>query len=92
MVLPFPCMADYALLEADGKLLYLTHGHHANPEQLPPLPDGSVFLSGHTHIKLDELRGGIRCLNPGSVSIPKDGTNSCIIYENGVFRFTVLEG
>lgn len=92
MVLPFPCMADYALLEADGKLLYLTHGHHANPEQLPPLPEGSIFLSGHTHIKLDELRGGIRCLNPGSVSIPKDGTNSCIIYENGEFRFTVLEG
>lgn len=92
MVLPFPCMADYALLEADGKLLYLTHGHHANPEQLPPLPEGSIFLSGHTHIKLDELRGGIHCLNPGSVSIPKDGTNSCIIYENGEFRFTVLEG
>lgn len=92
MVLPFPCMADYALLEADGKMLYLTHGHHANPDRLPPLPEGSVFLSGHTHIKLDELRGGIRCLNPGSVSIPKDGTNSCIIYENGNFRFTVLEG
>lgn len=92
MVLPFPCMADYALLEVDGKMLYLTHGHHANPDRLPPLPEGSVFLSGHTHIKLDELRGGIRCLNPGSVSIPKDGTNSCIIYENGNFRFTVLEG
>ena len=91
MVLPFPCMADYALLEADGLTMYLTHGHHANPDALPPLTEGSVFLSGHTHVKLDKVVGGIRCLNPGSVSIPKDGSNSCMIYENGEFRFCVLE-
>ena len=91
MVLPFPCMADYAMLEADGKTFYLTHGHHHTPEQLPPLPAGSVFLSGHTHIKLDKVVGGIRCLNPGSVSIPKDGSHSFLIYEQGRFRFCVLE-
>ena len=27
MVLDFPCLADYALVEADGHMLYLTHGH-----------------------------------------------------------------
>lgn len=75
MVLPFPCMADYALLETGHDTLYLTHGHHHNPDSLPPLPDGTVFLSGHTHVKLDALHGAVRCLNPGSVSIPKDGTN-----------------
>lgn len=91
MVLPFPCMAEYAQLYADGTLFYLTHGHHASPDQLPPLPQGSVFLSGHTHVKLDEVRGGIRCLNPGSVSIPKDGSNSCLVYENGIFSFRMLE-
>ena len=91
MVLPFPCMADYALVEADGLTLYLTHGHHASPDALPPLPKGSVFLSGHTHVKLDEQRDGIRCLNPGSVSIPKDGSHSCIVFENGSFTFRILE-
>ena len=91
MVLPFPCMADYALLEADGIRMYLTHGHLKNPDNLPPLPEGSVFLSGHTHIKLDEVRSSIRCLNPGSVSIPKDGSHSCLIFENGSFRFCLLE-
>ena len=92
MVLPFPCMADYAEVLADGKTLYLTHGHRASPENLPPLPEGSVFLSGHTHVKRDEVIGGIRCLNPGSVSIPKDGSHSCILYENGAFSFRILEG
>ena len=92
MVLPFPCMADYAEVLADGKTLYLTHGHRASPENLPPLPQGSVFLSGHTHVKRDEVIGGIRCLNPGSVSIPKDGSHSCILYEDGAFSFRILEG
>ena len=91
MVLPFPCMADYALLECDGKTMYLAHGHHCNPENLPPLQAGSIFLSGHTHVKIDEIRGGIRCLNPGSVSIPKDGSHSCLVYENGEFSFRILE-
>ena len=91
MVLSFPCMADYALLSCDGLELYLTHGHLWNPEKLPQLTDGTVFLSGHTHVKTDESRGGIRCLNPGSVSIPKDGSHSCIVYENGTFRFHVWE-
>ena len=91
MVLPFPCMADYAMLCCDGLSLYLTHGHHHCPDNLPPLAEGSVFLSGHTHVKLDQVRNGIRCLNPGSVSIPKDGSHSCIVYENGEFAFRILE-
>lgn len=91
MVLPFPCMADYAELIADGRLWFLTHGHHASPDALPPLPDGSVFLSGHTHVKRDEMRGTIRCLNPGSVSIPKDGTHSFLLYADGEFQFRTLE-
>ena len=91
MVLPFPCMADFSQLLVDGHLLYLTHGHHHSPDNLPPLKEGSLFLSGHTHVKLDEVRNGIRCLNPGSVSIPKDGSHSCLLYENGTFCFKILE-
>ena len=91
MVLPFPCLADYAEILLDGRLFHLSHGHHQNPQNLPPLPEGSVFLFGHTHVKLDETVGGIRCLNPGSVSIPKDGSHSYLIYENGEFFFKLLE-
>ena len=91
MVLPFPCMSDYAQLMADGKTFFLTHGHLWNPDNLPALAGGSIFLYGHTHVKLDKEVNGIRCLNPGSVSIPKDGSNSCLIYEDGDFRFLTLE-
>ena len=91
MVLPFPCMAAYSQLMVDGKTFYLTHGHHDHPGALPSLEEGSVFLFGHTHVKMDEIHGGIRCLNPGSVSIPKDGSHSCLLYENGEFTFCLLE-
>ena len=91
MVLPFPCLAEYSQLLADGKVFYLTHGHHANPQNLPQLPEGSVFLFGHTHVKLDETITGIRCLNPGSVSIPMDGSHSCIVWEDGNISFDNLE-
>ena len=91
MVLPFPCMADSARIQVDGVLHYLTHGHHESPDDLPRLPEGSVFLSGHTHIKMDEIRNGIRCINPGSVSIPKDGSHSCVVCEDGIYSVVLLE-
>ena len=91
MVLNFPCLAEYSVLMADGKTWYLTHGHHKNPQDLPQLPEGSIFLYGHTHVKFDQVVNGVRCLNPGSVSIPKDGSNSCMVYENGEFRVVTLE-
>ena len=45
MVLDFPCLADYALVEADGHLLYLTHGHvpRMTPDDPPALAPGSAL-------------------------------------------------
>ena len=91
MVLPFPCMAPYSQLLVEDKTFYLTHGHHENPRNLPRLNPGDVFLSGHTHVKEDIQVEGVRCLNPGSVSIPKDGSHSCLVYENGECSFRILE-
>lgn len=96
MVLGFPCMAEYAVVMDGVCELYCTHGHLWNPEHLPPLVDGSVFLYGHTHVKRDEVvenpcgEGTVRLFNPGSVSIPKDGSHSFALYENGVFELCEL--
>ena len=91
MVLPFPCMAPYSQLLVEDKTFYLAHGHHENPRNLPRLNPGDVFLSGHTHVKEDIQVEGVRCLNPGSVSIPKDGSHSCLVYDKGEFSFRILE-
>ena len=75
MVLDFPCMADYAWIIDSGHQLYCTHGHLWDPEKLPPLAKGTAFLYGHFHVKRNEMGERIRLFNPGSVGLPKDGTN-----------------
>lgn len=74
MVLEFPIMADYAVLELkDGRQLYMSHGHVYNENNLLPMEEGDVFLYGHTHVLRAEEKNGIHFWNPGSVSIPKEG-------------------
>jgi len=90
MLLDFPCMADSALVVDGATRLFCTHGHVFSPEQPPALPEGSLFLSGHTHVKVNEVRDGIRVVNPGSVSLPKDGTHSFAVYEGGVVTLKEL--
>ena len=93
-VLDFPCMADYALVEADGHVLYLSHGHlpGKSPDDPPTLAPGSAFLSGHTHAKTLDERDGVLFVNPGSTSIPKDGSASYAVYEHGAFILKDLDG
>ena len=76
MVLQFPVMAEYAVLWLDGHMVFLTHGHHFNEENLPMLHQGDVLIHGHTHLPVAEPMDHGFLLNPGSVSLPKGGTPS----------------
>lgn len=89
MMLDFPVLSDSALLYIDGVTIYATHGHH----EFPALQQGDVVLSGHTHVPVDYVKDGVRYLNPGSVSIPKeDSWHGYLILENGTFTFKNLLG
>lgn len=92
--------ADGTAREKPGCELFLTHGHvygagfHNSVDRLPELPAGSILLYGHTHKKVSEpapTHEGVWAFNPGSVSIPKDGTHSYGVYENGALRHVILE-
>ena len=93
MVLEFPVLADYALIEVNGLRLFATHGHIYNEEKLPPLMPGDVLLNGHTHVpKFVRHKTHIH-LNPGSVSIPKNGSpRGYVILEGRTFTFKNLDG
>lgn len=93
MVLEFPIMADYALLELNGKLFYATHGHIHNQDDLPPMKAGDILIHGHTHLPVAETMGDCYLLNPGSASLPKDGNpNSYGMLEDHVFRIYDFDG
>lgn len=93
MVLSFPVLADYCLLEQKGHVIFATHGHHYNLETPPLLQPGDVLLHGHTHVPAKDSRLGFWYLNPGSVSLPKENSpHSYMTLENGVFAWKDLEG
>ena len=94
MVLDFPILADYCILCVGNRMIYATHGHRFNKACLPPLQPGDILLHGHTHIPAWESFGeGQLYLNPGSVSIPKEGSaHGYMLYEDGRFCWKALEG
>lgn len=83
MVLGFPIMADYGVIELGGRFVYLTHGHVYGEDNPPKLRKGDILIQGHTHIQRCVEKDGALFLNPGSVSIPKgDGYNGCIVFDD----------
>ena len=93
MVLSFPVMADYALMPLGDRMVYVTHGHVYNKENLPPMKAGDILLYGHTHVPACEESGGYVYMNPGSVSIPKNGTPRGYMTLDGTdFTWKTLEG
>lgn len=72
MVLEFPIMEDYTFLPLKDRLLYLSHGHIYNPDNLPPgISQNDLFLFGHIHLPIAEKQQDIYIGNPGSCSLPK---------------------
>ena len=93
MVLNFPVMADYVLFPYGDRMIFVTHGHVFNTSHLPPLRKGDILLHGHTHIPAWEEHEEYWYLNPGSVSIPKNGTpRGYMLFEEGNVVWKTLEG
>ena len=93
MVLEFPVLADYCIFYDGGHMIFATHGHVHNEKNVPPLKKGDVLLHGHTHVPKCTEHENYTYINPGSVSIPKEGSaHSYLILENGTFTWKNLEG
>lgn len=92
MVLDFPVMADYCVLLEQGRTIYVTHGHLFSEQNPPKLRPDDVLLTGHTHIPAC-VNHGWQYLNPGSVSIPKNGSwHGYMTLEDGTFLWKNLRG
>ena len=95
MVLEFPVLADYCILYAGNRMIYATHGHIHNKKALPPMMPGDILLHGHTHIPVCEEIGDTKIIymNPGSISIPKEGSeHSYMIITDELIQWKNLEG
>ena len=87
MVLDFPMMSDYIVLNLNGINFFISHGHIYGEDNLPKLKTNDVFVFGHIHLPIAKKENDIYILNPGSTSIPKGGNpNSYAILDGSDFK------
>lgn len=94
MLLQFPCMADYSLLVAEGKRIFLTHGHKYNASNLSATAIDAIFC-GHSHLcQLERNAEGLLICNTGSITFPKGGNvpTFATIEDNLTVTLRDLEG
>lgn len=90
MVLDFPIL-DQAAIVINNKKIYLTHGHIYNPINKLNIDEG-ICLYGHTHISKIEKIDNVYYVNPGSISIPKDGHHSYAVIEDNKLIIKEING
>ena len=85
-------LEDHLLLNINGKKIYFTHGHKYNIENIP-YEDFEVLIYGHIHQGFIQEKEGYLFANPGSISLPKCGTeHSYLILEENKFVLKSVEG
>lgn len=93
MVLDFPIQSDSCILFLNGRTFFASHGHIDSENQPPKLHKGDILLNGHTHIPAWREHEDFLYLNPGSVSIPKEGSpHSYMILDDQTLYWKELNG
>ena len=74
-------------------MVFITHGHVFKQDNPPPMKAGDILLHGHTHVPACVAFGEYMYLNPGSVSLPKNGMpRSYLVLDGETFTWKTLEG
>ena len=84
MVIKHPIEDGYILTEVGNVTFLLNHGYlESKEETIRQAKDkgANVLILGHTHVKELYMDEDLVVLNPGSTSIPKDGSHSVAIIE-----------
>lgn len=93
----FDNVEEELIFELEGIKILLTHGHrHRVKYGIEFLVDYAksksvnIVIFGHTHKKEDRVIDGIQLINPGSLSLPRDGIDQSYVImniKNGVYDF-----
>ena len=84
MVLNHPIQNSYVVSQFGETRIILTHGYIDSKEEMiekAKKMNGDILIFGHTHVKELFLDENLVVMNPGSTTLPKDGTHSVGIIE-----------
>ena len=85
------CLGWGGVIEVAGKRVGIAHGHMTADVRrvLASAPD--YLLSGHSHEKSDEVRNGVRRINPGALYRADEFTVALLEIETGELRFLLVD-
>ena len=76
---------DIQIVEAPSARILVTHGHMEDVKfsamnliYLAREKNCDFVCYGHTHVPVNQEANGIRLLNPGSITLPRDGTRGSV--------------
>ena len=84
MVINHPIQSPYVMSQFGETRIVTTHGYTDSKEDTinkAKSMGADILILGHTHVKELYLDENLVDLNPGSTSIPKDGTHSVAIID-----------
>ena len=90
-LLEFDNSKYYNLINIDNRIWFLTHGHIYNRYNMPDI-NYDIYLQGHRHVPLMSIENDKIYLNPGSISLPRQGTKTYMYYEDNIFYLKTIEG
>ena len=79
MVSNFPIIENLSLIMMESKDIYITHGHIYNESNWNK--ENSILIYGHFHIPFIKKVETNYYINPGSISLPREGRPTYLILE-----------
>ena len=86
MISDFP-FVQQEIIPQKNRLLYFTHGHVYNKNNLPRVSAGDVLFYGHFHQNEISVVDGVTCVNVSSAALPKDKSSYCIVDDAAVILY-----
>jgi putative phosphoesterase len=69
------CLGNFGELELDGKLFAVLHGDDMREtRRILAEQRHDYLLQGHTHVRMDQRIGRVRCINPGALHRAREKT------------------
>ena len=84
MVIEHPIQSPYVMSQFGEIRIILNHGYIESEEEIidkAKKMGGDILVLGHTHVKKLYMDDNLIVINPGSTSIPKDGSHSVAIID-----------
>lgn len=96
MVINHPIQTPFVFSKLNDLNILICHGYRKSKEDTIKMAkdyNADILISGHTHVKELYKDGSLIVLNPGSTSLPKDGTHSiAIVEDNSIKLINIITG